>query len=59
MITSKTQRIYNQFASEYYPGDPCLAILTPVSCMIQWVKTHSPDAADWHIDCQLYNVRLN
>ncbi len=36
--------------SKYYIGNPCLAILTPKSCMIHYVKTQSPDAADWHID---------
>ncbi len=32
----------------YYIGSPCLAILTPKSCMIQCVKTQSLNAADWH-----------
>ncbi len=34
----------------YHLDNPYLAILSPESCMIQWLMTHSLDAADWHID---------
>ncbi len=33
----------------YYVGNLCLAILTPLSCMIQCDKTQSLDTADWHM----------
>ena len=34
----------------HHVDNPYLAILTPESCMMQWAKTRSLDAADWHID---------
>ena len=40
----------------YYGGNRNLAVFTPTSCMIPWVKTHSFHAANRHIDYQLLYI---